>query len=99
MTTPNPNACVLWSRPLPQCNFSNYLLKRLKDAGVQVDLRIVDNFTWKWRDFEAASPDWSILPVIYRSDGVRVNNYKELEEWIGRDPALDNPRPTPMVPK
>jgi len=99
MTTPNPNACILWSRPLPQCNMSNHLMKRLKDAGVQVDLRVVDNFTWKWNDFKAAVPDWSILPCIIRADGVRVATNKELIDWIGPDPAHAIEKPTPQIPK
>jgi len=98
MTTPNPSSCILWSRPIPQCTFSKHLYKRLTDAGVQVELRVVDNFKWKWSDFDAAVTDWSILPCIIRADGVRVSDNKQLTEWIGPDPEHAKVKPTPQIP-
>lgn len=91
--------CVLWARPLAQCNMSKYLNKRLTEAGITVDLRVVDNFKWKWDDFKSAVPDWSILPCIIRGDGQRVSNNADLVAWIGPDPEHAKEKPTPLIPK
>lgn len=91
--------CVLWARPLAQCNMSKHLNKRLTEAGITVDLRVVDNFKWKWADFKAAVPDWSILPCIVRGDGQRISNNADLVDWIGQDPEHAKEKATPLIPK
>jgi hypothetical protein len=78
---------------------SKHLNKRLTEAGITVDLRVVDNFKWKWEDFKGAVPDWSILPCIIRGDGHRVSNNADLIAWIGPDPEHAKEKPTPQIPK
>jgi hypothetical protein len=78
---------------------SKYINKRLTDAGITVDLRVVDNFKWKWADFEAAVPGWSVIPCVIRGDGQRISNNADLVNWIGPDPEHAKEKATPLIPK
>ena len=75
---------IVWTRP--GCSVCYHVVDRLTRQGVAVEERKVDNFTWKWADFKAASPNWSNFPLIQLPDGTQLTNVKGVDEWIGKDP-------------
>lgn len=73
--------CTIWG--LPQCGLTKFIINRLVDQGVDVEIKLIDGFLVTWAQFKEVSPTWSNLPAITLPDGSLLKNVKDVDAWLG----------------